>query len=189
VIDSLLYAAVEVAQSAGYGWAEKTCRVMAEGRPPADCGEWFCAVHQGDLSPGQSTDNTQDEYLDFTLTLTRRVVVPLDRVGDRELAVNLARQPGPNRQPSFNARAGQLINLLRMDWVTIQVANNNLASWYADQVVYGFCEPARFGGMSAPRLDGPEWFGAGPGSPAVGLVSELRFVRARRFMPIADYVG
>lgn len=190
MIDCLLFAVVDQVQAAGYGYDEATCRITPEGRPPADCGEWFASVHQ--LGSDCGSMNSLDEHLGFAVTLTKRVQVPLDRVGDRELAARLARRRGPNRQPSFNARAEQLKDLLHMGWDTLQAANNNLMEWFADRVVYGFAEPAHYANMDEPRLVGPEWFVASdgqPGSPAVGLVAELRFEGCRRLQPIADYVG
>ncbi len=180
MIDAILYAVRDAIRGAQYGYDHKTCEVMADGHPPPRCGDWFAAVHQG--ASTSDSDNCLMEYFAFALTLTARVVISLDRVGDRLLAKQLARETG------FNARAEQLRAFLHMNWGVLQDANNNLFAWSkATTQVNGFCEPARYRGMDVPVLVGGEWFNAEPDAMDVGLKAELRFEDARRLQPIATY--
>lgn len=187
MIDALLYAARDAIRGADFGYSEATCDIMADGMPPAACGDIYVAVHQ--TSTYSDMMGALNEFWGFFVTLTMRFSVPVDRVGDKVLASKLARQRGPNGQPSFNARAEQLRAFLHMDWGIIQDANNNLVAWSTDSpVIYGFCEPAAFKGMEAPVLVGGEWFSADPAGPDTGLKAELRFEDARRLQAIAHYV-
>ncbi len=189
MLDALLYATRDAIRDAGWGYDTATCDLAGPGgQPPARCGDVYVAVHQN--ATASEMDNALDEYLGFLLTLTMRLgKVPVYRVGDRLLASNLARRPGPNGSWSFNARAEQLRSVHHMGWGILQDANTNLVAWEPDAVVVaGFCEPARYRGLEEPRLVGGEWFGADPESTDVGLVASLRFEDARRLQPIATYV-
>lgn len=197
MIDALLYAARDYIRSLkiGYGYAE--CEVMESGEPPPRCGNFFAAVHEGDTRTG-ATDNNLQEYFGFSVTLTMRVTVALDRVGDQQIARNvpltLNNIPLAQRQ-GFNAKREQLRSILHMNWgMTVLTgqspnsANDNIIAW-ATGTVYGFCEPARYRGPERARLVGGEWFGAEPDAEDVGIVSELRFDGARRFQPQTASVG
>lgn len=189
MIDELLYAVVGTVQLANLGYDAQNCRVVPEGRPPADTGEWFLGVHQG--ADASSSMNSLDESLGYQLTLTKRVNVPLDRVGDLELAVKIASTPGPNRQPSFNRRCRQLIDILHMDWATLGSANDLLAQWGPPTTAYGACEPAHFATLGEPRLEGPGWFlaadGQGGGTDRVGLVATIHYEGCRRVQPLVTF--
>ena len=60
------------------GYDARTCEIMDSGQPPPRCGDVFLAVHPA----GSRNDmiGALNEYLAFSVTLTMRVVVPLDRV-------------------------------------------------------------------------------------------------------------
>ncbi len=182
MIDAILYAWRDAIQGGGFGYDFATCELTSEGRPPARMGDVFVGVHQGAWR--SVMDNALDEYFGVNLTLTMRVVVPLDRVGDQLLAKKIAAAPGPNGSPSFNARANALASFLHMDWGVMQDQNNWLLTLLpGTQTIYGFSEPARFRGMDEPRIVGGEWFDAGEqgeGSDAMGLVATLRFEDCRR---------
>jgi hypothetical protein len=189
VIDAILYAVRDAIRAApGYGYDVKTCEIMDDGQPPPRCGDRFAAVHQGTQS--NDTLNSLNLYIGFAVTLTRRLSnVPLDRVGDRLLAKQLAETNG------FNAQLDQLLDFLNMNWGILQDANTNLmkrASLIPTATqVYGFCEPAHFASAEKPSLVGPEWFSAEPtesGAPEMGLKAELRFEGARRMQAMATYV-
>ena len=195
MIDALLHAVRDGIRAAGFGYGAAECEIMDSGQPPARMGNLFVAVHEG---PSRSTnDNCLMEYFGFNLTLTMRVSVPIDRVGDALLASKLVRQSGP-RSPSFNARLEQLRNFGHMNWkVTVQEsqtpasANDNLKAWAPAGVsqVYGFVEPARYKGWDKPVLVGGEWFWAEPEAHDMGLKAEIRFDGARRMQPITAAVG
>ncbi len=132
------------------------------------------------------------------MTLTMKVVVPLDRVGDQQISRNLPltlnNVPLALRQ-GFNAKREQLRAFLHMNWaMTVLVgqtppsANDNLSAW-ATGTVYGFCEPARYKGPEVVKLVGGEWFSADPEADDSGIVSEMRFEGARRFQPQTSAVG
>ena len=165
---------------------------MDDGHPPPRCGNIFIAVHEG--ASRSTQDNNLDEYFGWNLTLTMRVAVPLDRIGDMLLASKLARTAATGK-PSFNARLEQLRAWGHMN-CTITVlqsqtpasANDNLAAWNSG-TIYGFVEPARYRGAEKPVLVGGEWFGAMPDALDVGLKAELRFDGARRMQPQTAAVG
>ncbi len=187
MIDALLFAVRDAIWGAGFGYDGKTCDVRDAGEPKPQMGAVWISVHQADSS--SKNDNCLMEYFGFNLTLTMRVVVPLDRVGDRLLAVKMARKAGPNGQPGFNARAEQLRAFMHMNWATIGIANNNMVAWETEApLVYGFTEPARYRGMEIPQLMGPDWLSAEPEGDNGGLKAQLDFRDARRLQAIASYV-
>jgi hypothetical protein len=185
MIDALLYAVRDGIRGAGYNYNQNSCEIMGDDRPPPRCGDRFAAVYQ---MPSQSVMmNALDEYFAFGVTLTRRVTVPLDRLGDQLLAKKVARKLA--RTIGFNAECEQLRAFLHMNWGILQDANQNLISLEPDaNMVYGFVEPAHFAGMETPILVGGEWFNAEPEASDVGLKAELRFDGTRRLQPIALYV-
>lgn len=195
MIDALLYAVRDGIRAAGLNYDQATCEIMDDGRPPPRCGNFFAAIHDGEVT--NDKDNQFDERYSFSVTLTMRVTVPLDRVGDQQMARNIARVPLGERQ-GFYAKADRLAKLLHMNWgfVVLQTqtpnsANDNLAAWATGTTVYGFVEPMRFRKMEAPKLVGGEWFGAEPteGDEETGMKATLTFNNARRFQPITAASG
>ena len=169
-----------------------TCEIMDDGRPPPRCGNFFAAVHDG--MTRSDGDNILMEWYDFSVTLTMRVTVPLDRVGDQQIARNIARVPLGERQGMY-AKCDRLRGLIHMNWGAVVLvgqtppsANDNLAAW-ATGTVYGFCEPMRFLSMGAPKLVGGEWFGADPEAEDVGVTVAMQFGKCRRFQPVTQQVG
>lgn len=184
MIDALIYA---VRDQIRPGYAE--CEIMDDGRPPPRCGSIFAAIHGG---KDRSTDsNNLMEYYDFAVTLTMRVIAPLDRVGDQQIYRNLPRV----LQDGFRAKVDSLRRLLHMNWAMVVLpnqsppsANDNLIAWTSG-FVYGFIEPARYTGASEPRLVGGEWFNAEEDVDDMGIVSELTFEGARRMQPQTAAIG
>ena len=179
----------------GFNYDMAACEIMDDGRPPPRCGSFFAAVHGGRCRPGGANSRNLDELFGFSVTLTMRVTVPLDRLGDQQMARNIVLAPQGQRQ-GFDHKLEQLRGFLHMNWritvLTSQTpasANDNLAAWKDTGTVFGFVEPARYQGMEAPRLAGGEWFGADPDAMDMGLVSEVRFDGARRFQPQTASVG
>lgn len=180
MIDALLFSVRDAIRGAGFGYGVPQCDTMPTGKPKPGMGNLFVAVHQG--ASKSDMDNALDEYFGFRVTLTMRVNVPWDRVGDQLLAVETARETG------FNRRCEQLRAFLHMNWGVLQDANNYLVTLSPDaSVVYGFCEPARYRGMEQATFQTGEWFASEEGED-VGLKSELTFEDARRLQPIAQYV-
>lgn len=199
MIDALLYAARDGIRAAGFNYDQTSCEICADGHPPPRCGAFFVAVHGGRSRPGGANQRNLDELFGFSVTLTMRVTVALDRAGDQQVARNLPLKdiggvPLALRQ-GFNARLEQLRAYLHSNWAMVVLvnrtppsANDNLAAWAAG-TVYGFVEPARWAGEEVPRLVGGEWFSAAPDAPDVGIVSEMRFDGARRVQPQTAAVG
>lgn len=191
--DALLYAVRDNIRALGvYGRAE--CEIMDDGRPPPRAGNVFVAVHGGKTHPNGANERNLDELHDFSVTLTMRVTIALDRIGDQLIARNIALVPMAQRQ-GFNARVEQLRGLLHMNWAMTVMrgrnppsANDNLAAW-ATGVVYGFATPATYQGAEIPTLVGAEWMGAEPEAEDFAIKSELRFTGARRFQPTTAPTG
>lgn len=193
MIDALLYAVRDTIRAAqiGYGYAE--CEIMEDGKPPPRCGNFFVSIHGGRSRPGQANDNNLFELFDYSVTLTMRVSVPLDRVGDRQIALNVNLVPEGQRR-GFDHKIEQLRALLHMNWRMVVMqgqnpnsANDNLTSWSpGPSPVYGFSEPARYVGPELPKMVGGEWFNAEPtdGDEQFGIVSEMKFQGAKRFQPL-----
>lgn len=168
---------------------------MDDGQPPPRAGNVFVAVHGGRSRPGDANERNLYELFGFSVTLTMRVTVPLDRVGDQQIARNLELLPLATRQ-GFNARVEQLRGYLHSNWARVVLtgqtpnsANDNLAAW-ATGTVYGFTEPMRYQGPDGPaRLVGGEWFASDPESEDIGIVMEMRFDNAKRFQPQTASVG
>ena len=199
MIDALLYAVRDSIRAAKIGYGIAECEITDDGKPPPRAGNWFAAVHGGRSHPGDANSRNLDELFDFSMTLTGRVTISMDRIGDQMIARNVAlvdinNVPLAQRQ-GFNAKLEQLRAFLHMNWqITVLTgqtpnsANDNLAAW-ASGTVYGFVEPARFQGMETPVLVGPDWLGAEPDADQFALKSELRFTNARRFQPQTASVG
>lgn len=199
MIDALLYAVRDGIRAAGMNYGKAECEIMDDGKPPPRAGNWFVAVHGGRTRPGQANDNNLFELYDFAVTLTGRVTVSLDRVGDQQIARNIPLKdingvPLAQRQ-GFDAKVEQLRGFLHMNWgVTVlqnqtpASANDNLAAW-ATGTVYGFVEPARYQGAEVPVLVGADWMGTEPEDENFALKSELRFAGAKRFQPVLASVG
>ena len=173
-----------------YGKAE--CEIMEDGRPPPRMGNFFVAVHGGDVN--SDADNQLNERYQFLITLTMRVTVPLDRLGDQQMSRNLALVPLGQRQ-GFYAKRDQLRANLHMNWpMTVLVgqtpnsANDNIVAWM-EGTVYGFCEPARYKDPGQVHLVGGEWFSADPEALDFGIKAEMRFDGAKRFQPQTLPVG
>lgn len=193
MIDALLFAVRDGIRASSMGYGVPECEIMADGHPPVGCGNIFIAVHEG--TSRSTARRNLDEYFSFLVTLTMRVSLPLDRVGNMLEASKLART-GTKGEPSFNARMERLRSFLHMNW-TITVlqtqtpasANDNIGAWTPSGTVYGFIEPAGYTGRDKPELVGGEWFGSGPESNNVGLKCEMRFDGARRMQPQTAAVG
>ena len=199
MIDALITAVVDQIRDKnnklGYDYA--TCDVMTDGKPPPRWGgNFFAAVHDG--RSRCSSDNNLDERYDFSVTLTQRLRVPLDRVADQQMYRRMVRQQA--EKEGLSSKAELLRALLHMNWtmtvsqgMTPPSANDNLVAWCND-TVYGFVEPARYTGMPKMDLVGPEWFGAEPSGGTdyeryCGIKAEMTFVNARRLQPQTAVVG
>lgn len=199
MIDALLYAVRDTIRNAGINYGKAECEIMDDGKPPPRAGNWFASVHGGRMRPGEANERNLYELYDFAVTLTMRVIVPLDRVGDQQIARNVPLKdansvPLAQRQ-GFNAKVEQLRALLHMNWKMVVLqnqspnsANDNLSAW-ATGTVYGFVEPAGYEGPEVPVLVGADWMGAEPDSEDFALKSELRFAGAKRFQPQTASVG
>lgn len=194
MLDALLYAVRDGIRAANFSYGKAECDITDDGKPPPRAGNVFVAVHGGRTHPGNANDNNLYELYDFAVTLTMRVTIPLDRVGDQLLARNIALVPLGQRQ-GFNHKLEQLRGFLHMNWrITVQTgqtpnsANDNIIAW-ASGTVYGFTEPARWQGSDVPTLVGGEWLGAEPDAEDFAIKAELRFANAKRMQPQTAAVG
>ena len=201
MLDALLFAARDAIRTAGFSYGRAECEITDDGRPPPRAGNWFVAVHGGKVSPGRSNERNLYELYDFAVTLTGRVTIALDRIGDQMIARNIPLTvndvPAAQRQ-GFNAKVEQLRTLLHSNWQMVvqygqagrlyDSANDNIAAWCSG-TVYGFCEPARWRGAEVPKLVGADWMGAEPDSQDFALKSEMTFTNAKRFQPQTASVG
>ncbi len=192
MIDALIYAVRDAIRSAGINYDAATCEIMDDERPPPRCGNYFASVHDGMMR--SDSDNQLNEFYEFKVTLTMRVTVPLDRVGDQQIARNIARIPLGERQ-GFYAKIDRLRRLLHMNWAIVVLtgqtpnsANDNLAAW-SSGTVYGFVEPMRFLSVEAPKLVGGEWFSSEPDAEEVGIKATLSFGGCRRMQPVTASSG
>lgn len=140
-----------------------------------------------------TADNQLYELYDFSVTLTARVTISIDRVGDQLVARNVSRTLA-NKQ-GFNAKVEQLRALLHMNWNMVVMqgktppsANDNLSNWLSG-TVYGFCEPARYRGPEESKFVGPAHFSADLDSDDFGIKAEMRFEGAKRFQAQTAAVG
>lgn len=169
---------------------------MDDGKPPPRAGNVFVAVHGGKASPGPANQRNLYEMFEFCVTLTMRVTIPLDRVGDQLIARNISLVPSGQRR-GFNGRIEQLRAFLHMNWSRTVLtnqrpnsANDNLVEWATGSTqVYGFVKPASWGGAEVPMLVGAEWLGADPESEDFAIKSEMRFTGAERFQPQTSSIG
>lgn len=194
MIDALLYAVRDGIRAAGMNYDQASCEITDDGRPPPRAGNVFVAVHSGRSSSAGANSRNLDEHLGFSVTLTMRVTVPLDRVGEQQIARNISLVPRAQQQ-GFNAKVDQLRSYLHMNWkITVLTgqsppsANDNTVAW-SFGTVYGFSEPARWQGEEIAKLVGGEWFGADPESEDIGITVEMKFDKARRFQPQTASVG
>lgn len=200
MLDALLYAVRDGIRAASFSYGKAECEITDDGRPPPRAGNWFVAVHGGKTRPGPANSRNLDELYDFSVTLTGRVTIAMDRVGDQMIARNVPLVdsdgvPLAQRQ-GFNAKLEQLRGYLHMNWrITVlqgqtpNSANDNLIAWGSGSGVYGFAEPARYQGGDVPTLVGPDWLGAEPDSDSFALKAGMRFTGARRFQPQTAAVG
>ncbi len=186
MIDALVYAVRDGIRYANIGYGVAECEIMDSGEPPPRCGNVFASVH--DAMSRSDRDNQLFELYSFAVTLTMRVVVPMDRMGDQLFHRNLVRETA--RKQGFYAKADQLRVLLHMNWSMVVLpnqtppsANDNLCNWVDSGTVYGFCEPMRFINMELPKVVGGEWFSAEPEAEDCGVKSTLVFGRCKRFQP------
>ncbi len=185
MIDALLYAVRDTLRAVPFQYDYATCDIMPDGKPPARCGNYFLAIHQG--ASRSTADNYLDERFSFSLTLTMRVNSGVERVGDQLLARRLARQTA--RDIGFNGRIEQLRALMHMAWDVLGIANTYLVQWAGDEVseVYGFCEAFRYRGEAQPSWCYGDWFTGDPSSADLGLKAEMRFDDCRRFQALGTY--
>jgi hypothetical protein len=189
MIDALLFATRNSIRKAGFGYGVAECEIIdPPGKPPPRAGNIFVAVCQ--LAVTSTSVRNLDELYGFSLVLSMRVAVPLDRVGDQLLASQLARKAGPGN-PSFNARVEQLRSWGHMNWVLMAAANNMLLDIAPPNAenIYGFVTPAQLRSVETAQLVGPDWFGAEPESGKTGIKAEIRFENSRRMQAETEAVG
>lgn len=187
MMDALLFAVRDRVENAQLGYiVPGTMNIMGDQRPASGMGAIFLSISVGQVLDGESEarnkDNSLDDDFAYEMTLTMRVQVPFDKIGDSQLAVKLARKTG------FNRKCEDLVALAHMDWEAIAKANQYMLQWLGeDKDVWGFCEPARFRRIEVPHFVTGEWFSAAPEAKDVGLAAAMSFSGARRIQPIGSF--
>ena len=194
MMDALLFSTLDAVTDPAnrFGYNEnRDANIMAGGEPPAQCGQWFLSIHEGDVS-NESVENL-DEYFTVILTLTARISIPIDVVGNKLLAVKVARDQA--QKTGFNARREALRAFLNKNWGIVAKANQYLAQWAIGvEEVYGFCESPIVRRLERQHLVGPEWFSQAPPkegqrswTPETGLVGDVTMERIRRLQPVEEF--
>lgn len=150
-----------------FGLDEFHCDVTPDGKAAPISGQWYYAVHPGEMT--NSAKNCLDERVGLRVTITIRTgVAPVDRVGQNAVTPSTG----------ILARAKRLRALLHMNYAVMEAANALISG--EGVTVSGFSEPMRF--LSATYLGpkGPSWFFADGQDEYTGLAVELRFGDARR---------
>lgn len=164
-----------------YVYADKDCDLSpSNGQPPPSMGQFYVAVHEGNIAPEVSY-STFEEVYSVSVTVTIRMsATPWDRSAQMKLYGD---------DGSLDKRARQIAALIHMDTRDHRVINAaNLldalkppAEGYAKQ---GFVEPLRFAGLDVAVHRGPDWFHANietmGNNPPMGWSKTIRFTGARR---------
>lgn len=181
MMDALLFGVREAVRgNVALGYGVPQCEICFDGEPPPRCGAIFVAIHPGRVS-SESEENL-DEYFQFFLTLTMRVTIPIDRVGDQLLCNKLAKRNG------FNGRVESLRAFLHKNWNVVQLANQQISEIVQrGGNVYGFCESPCYKGVQQPHWVGGDWFKSMPDAQDVGIAAMLTFDRVRRIQPIGEF--
>ena len=138
----------------GLGLDRGVCDVMLDGRPPAVCGDWFYAIHQG-ARRNQQLAGGMLRSLDLTVTVTARTPQPFDRLGtdlvDRVL-------------DGLDERVDLLVaNIFRNQWAIMNLANTYLG---APSTAYVWTEALYPASDGAPEPVRADWFNAVEGWPS-----------------------
>lgn len=157
-----------------FGWKERLCRRMLDGRPPADMGQYFISVwHDNSRRCEWRTAMLETYGISVTITVKHRL--PHDRrVEERDLLERLANDVSSYIQTdAFDYRITHLAESLA-SFTDPPLPDND------DERPVGFREALAFEGMDALQIVGPEWFSAHRGgSPASsneeGIAQRLRF--------------
>lgn len=171
----------EALAPAPWGLGADSVDLQIDGRPAADSGQTYVALHPGPWR-GQSGDNDLDEALGVYVTITRRLgESPADSTG---VAIW-------GDADGIDALARKIVAVLHKSYAAIRRANEEhleLTGFAAG----GFVEPLLFQDGGAPQVRGPDWFGAveeaegGPWANA-GLSQTITFGGARRVQgPIGE---
>lgn len=155
------------------------CDMMSEGMPPANCGQEFIAIHEGEWRADEADfDYGLTEYFGVKVTITHKIGhVPIEKVSSREIYA---------ASSSLESRARQIIAIIHMEYEDLMNEANALIP--NDEM--GFCEPLRYlGADGPPRLVGSSWFSAAMtqgGREDVGVIRTLNFGRAKRVQDISS---
>lgn len=143
---------------------ETLCNVMADGRPPAECGELFLSVHPGSFR-GVSMEILECVHsLNITITL-RTANAAFDKLGLTHVT-------------DFSLGIGELAQTLA-EYIHLNQSIINLANTKIDIYKNRWVEPLRFSSASTPRLESGRWFHAESGIEEA-IVQTLSFTDAKR---------
>ena len=150
---------------------DKECLIMADGRPPASCGQKFYSVHSGNMNNGSMSRQVLDALHGFSVTLTLRCAhIPPDRLGDELIA---------KATTGLWALVDGIIDALHQDYTSMGTANTDLGA-----LVNGFLEPQTWVQSIYLGARDPSWFWSMDESDQLtsptGLAVEIQFADAKR---------
>lgn len=143
---------------------DSICNVMADARPPAECGDLFISVHPGSFR-GVSMEILECVHsLNVTITL-RTANAAFDKLGISHVT---------DFKLGIGELAQTLAEYIHLCWEIINRANAKI-----DIYKNRWVEPLRFSSASTPRLESGRWFHAENGSEEA-IVQTLSFSDAKR---------
>lgn len=159
----------------GLGLRDIECEVMADGRPPPRCGDYFVSVHGAPSRRGLFHSGFTDEYIGVEVTVTRRINVPFDRLGT-EVVDEAAR--------GVNAKVNQIVALLeRQRYAVMTLANETIGSTFNEtDTPRGFIEPLYYQDSEKAKIVDASHF-MSVEQRLSGVIVNIRFAGARRIQP------
>lgn len=162
--------------SGGMGYEAKNCDLgPPDGQPAPMAGKFWVSIHDG--GEGSEQEGCLEETFGIRLTVSERIDVPLDRVGQKTIDEALL---------GLNDRCMAIRAMMVNYQYTIMNAANTLINAQTGGPFDGFNEPLFYEGPAGPaELVSGDWFHAEPEELAA-VRKTLRFGRAKRIQKIGN---